>query len=612
MIKLLSVLLLMAIMLTGCNNIAPAETTAPVETTAPEATEEVLINKEEPHESVEQKLENFIKPSEDDGIADLENVTRLEGTIVSSTIDGRVLAFRTADVDAFGTVTETINVYNASAKKTVLTVSNTYKLGDYDTFDWYNTEIYDETIKLPSSLMKVTVKELGISSDAPVIVGVSRATVTEIPEETREKNENGCVFNVDLSYTYYDALGNEITKSKRNMIQEDPNMVNAYIIGTAHVVFDGDKAVKVVNGETEKVMAGFDYENDKYGYYYNSYSGVYRYIEVYSKNSGNCVLRYHLEPVAPGIGGQTINVLEDGDIFIQDIRSLPEDSNKEADVVFYDGQGASGLLVNQYILDVETGKTQALDLGFIVQELIPNRDLDEAHYIIGFEFTEHTVNLAAVVYIENKKPAKSGFVVLDNDMSVMFETNIIIPEHNMFNTPDALGIEILANGDYLVSLYDVVTSRAIVTKDGKIRAYLPDNANIAGSYIVNEYGIYTYDMELIYDFEEEGYEFGCVFADNIIVYKEEADIDDPTVFDDVYYELSVSGTTVSANLIFEDETIYSVGDDYIITSGDKYVLYNAKLDHVLTTENSMQVYEFDGNFYVFTSLAGHNLFYAID
>ena len=194
----------------------------------------------------------------------------------------------------------------------------------------------------------------------------------------------------------------------------------------------------------------------------------------------------------------------------------------------------------------------------------------------------------------------------------MFETNIIIPEHNMFTATDALGIEILANGDYHVSLYDVVTSRAIVTKDGKIRAYLPDNANIAGSYIVNEYGIYTYDMELIYDFEEEGYEFGGVFADNIIVYKEEADIDAPTVFDDVYYELSVSGTTVSANLIFEDETIYSVGDDYIITSGDKYVLYNAKLDHVLTTENSMQVYEFDGNFYVFTSLAGYNLFYAID
>ena len=607
MIKLLSVLLLIATMLTGCGTAVEVETTGSAETAAPEATKEILENKEEPHESVAPELENFFKPTEDKGWVELDNATRLEGALVSRSTDGKVAVFRNADVDTMGNVTEIFTVYNAALAKTVLTLTNSYKLGNYDEFDWDNLEIKNDAVKYPSSAMKVVVYDAFGAVD---VIKVSKAKVTEIAEDVREKNDDACVYDLAVTYDFYDVTGKHIVNTTDSDVERAP--YGGFVIGNVSVVFadETDEAVRISNYDTEKTYNNYNYENEKYGYYLTE-----EYIEVYSKNSGNCILRYDtlLGHVTSSVAcPDRMFVLEDGDILIQNV--LPA---KYKDVPTEVDTHGERYNVDHYILDVETGLLHPIALDFIITELYAADDA--AEYVTGFALTEHVVNLASIRYIENKELSAPVVAVLDNDMSVMFNTGIIIPEHDDYpgSAFSDFGIEMLANGDYLVTLHDVVAEKAIVTKDGKIRAYLPDDAVVTDKYVATSRGIYDYDMNMKYSFEDEGYKFVTVFGDKFLVY------DEYDAWDDVGNPI----TNYEYHLIAEDENMDLVSWSYMydivtvadgaesymvtVTSDRKYHLYNTDYQCVLTTANKMTVHEIDGKYIVYTHYVVDSVDYPV-
>ena len=605
MSKLLSILLLMAILLVGCNkqeDEPPAdENTENTETNEP--AEEIIINDEKPHESVEPKLEKFLVPVQA-GETELNSAKRYEGVGVSQSLDGKLVVLRKADVDTKAMVTETFTVYNAALNKAVLTITNTYTDGSYTEFDWDRVG-YGEDVTLPESIMAVTVEDLHSNVS---VIKVATAKAVEIDEEIRKENETACKYEIALTYEYYDNAGTLLAKTlndEASIIRDDSSIANAFIFGTTHVLFDDEdgQAIRIVNNETETIMAGYDVETEKYGYFFEVTKDDFscEFIEVYSKTSGKCLLRYNLVDSLKYGAWNTATVLNDGDIFIQSIRQLPEETNIEPDLAISNFK----LKVDQIILDVETGEEIPLDLGYIVAEITAGNQVDEEEFK-GFRFTEHVVNLAMIYKLENKQLLNPAIVVLDNDMSTMYEMGILVPEHDI--TDSEFGLELLASGDYLISVGSDVSVRAIVSKDGALRAYLPDDAKVLDQYVVTSTGIFDYDMNVLHVFEQENCELVFTSGDKIVI----SATDEYDATKTVYYEARWEGDKFLLWNVFAESAVVEVGDEYLIVQGEKYTLYNAKLERVLVTENWMTVLEADGNYLVYTEHEGETLVYTID
>lgn len=610
MIKLLSLLLLTVLVLTACDVSAePAS--------VPE-TGETLENNEASTDPVEPKLENFFKISSEKSWDDLGKAKRYDGTLVAKSNDGRVIVLRTADVDLKNTVTETFTVYNTEMKKAVLTTTNTYQDGAYTDFDWNNLIVQDETVKYPETLIKVSVENVGVYFyggyvDLPLIK-VSSAKVTPVAEEIREENPDACVYEIALTHTFYDLAGKEIVTTRNDSVSWDYSVASessfGVTIGSTLAIFDAEtlQVISIVNGETDGVISGYDCENEKYGYFLSESLGFYRFpsidfIEVYSKATGERILRYYLERNAQA----QAYLLEGGDVLIQYSATIPEESNREPDYFI----GETKVFLEHGILDVETGNYQPVELGFYIREFICS-DLLEDYPFEGFEFTENVVNLALVAPIKDKKLENSEIRVLDNSCKEMFTMKQLVPEHQM-SLYDSFGFEMLPNGDYLVDLVDVVRPQAIVTKEGTLRSYLPADAKIAGEYVVTSAGVFDYDMKCLYEFESNSYQLAFVLGEEIVVFEEFLDEAGATVTN--YYRLTKGEDGFMTKDVFINLTVFSVEESYVIlrnTETMKYSLYNAELKHVLTTQNEMTVYEIEGSYLIYTELEGHDLFYTVE
>ena len=613
-LRLLSVLLLAVMLFVGCTPQADDGTGAG-ETTAA-TTEEVLVNDEKKHEPVEAKLENFFQLSKENEWKVLSTVTRLgEQTknlgkqVVSGGADGNLLILREADVDHMNVVTEVFTVYNVELKKTVLTVQNQYKHGYYSTFDWENLYVTDEKVTYPESEMSVSVRTLNSYINEVYVICVAKATVTPIDEEIRKENEDACIYDIKVSYDYYDVAGKLIASTAQT--EWEPVSGNweskntSYRIGDTFVTFDANtgESVYVSNYDTGRYRAAYDAENEKYGYFlgqgmYGALDSPLPFVEVFSKASGNCIRRHYVKDAM----NANAFVLEDGDVLIEKVSVFDEDeTNEKPD---FNLLGFS-VKVDHYILDVETGTEQALELDFVIFDLIPSNS-SRFEELEDWGPTEHAVNVATVGKYDNNTVTEEGkVIVLDNDGTVMFTFEQLTPEHSIEIDPLDLGVFLLDNGEYLVDLQGVVAHRAIVTKDGKVRSYLPLGAEVVGELVVMEDGIYDYDLNRLYTFENEGYTFEYVIGGRIIAsspYKDEEAGDSIA-----YYVMNRTDAGFDPQRVLVDCELLAdqSSEDYVMAYNfktQKYVLYNAELRHLLTTTHPMEVYEFDGNYLVHTTL----------
>ena len=623
LIKLLSVLLCMVLLFTSCNSKNDPEedavTTTKPETTAPQAT---------PREPVDAILENFFQISEaDQKTVELKDATRLEGEIVSISVDmlteteGAFVVFRNAKLDFTNTVTETFTVYNAMLDKTVATFTNTYKYGSA-MFDWSNPTIEDDTIPYQETALSVEIENFWIK--------VRHATLTLIDEEVREENEDGYVYDVKTSYEYYDVTGQLIAKSgvemyPRSAIFNGGN-VFACRFGNATIYFDYETLAMVdrIEGDGTKIAPVYKKENETYGYCFGEQTTAMgewvEYVEVYNKENAELLFRYYFDHA----DDFEYYVLENGNVMFQMINRTEDGEAYD----FYDGYNTKTL--DTYILDVKTQNVKEIACDFLVQynrlytkdELANNPGFDDLE--VGF--TDNVLNLAIVKRINNKKLENAEIVCLDNELGIMFAMASIVPEHKVgVGTSGWLdfGYKVLPNGDYLVDLYNVVTPQAIVKKNGTVRSYLKADDKVAGDYVVNAKGIFDYDGKELYAFDEDtDWTFVRAFEDNIIVSREnkiyapgadpEKDPHEKIVKE--YYTLQKSGSSFASTRVFEDQTITTVADAYLITKNDengKYTIYNVNMEHVLTTANGVAVYEFEGKYVVTTVLDGVMLYYTL-
>lgn len=165
------------------------------------------------------------------------------------------------------------------------------------------------------------------------------------------------------SYTYklLTSLGKEIT-SKTNKSQSSISVTSKgndlyEIDGKLYEIEDGVATLKQELG-----LAGYtvyDAETEKYNYAFNNYEAF-----VYDKD-GKLVVSY----TVPTKANAKFYVLSNGNIFIQYTKALPEDATE------FDYYSNGTAMTQKYdltslIFDVETKTEKALELNYVVQELV--------------------------------------------------------------------------------------------------------------------------------------------------------------------------------------------------------------------------------------------------
>ena len=635
-IKLLSVLLCAMMLFTACATASEgatepetdaateAEATEP-EATEPEATEPEVIEPETPLlGTVAPEMKSFFTLSKVNAWRTLGSASRLDGKLVSASEDGELVVLRNAKIDHMNNLTETFTVYNTVLNKAVLTVSNTYPNGSYDSFNFVDPYYTDPELRFPENVMQVTIRESG----SIAFIEVARAKVTPIDEEVFEENE-GNSHAVEDTYDYYDAAGSYITSTltKSGYVLDYIAAETVLNFGRVTATFDSETMclVSKVGADNEIVRYDYDVVIGDYGYYESRYqeSASFHnetFFEVYNTKTGELVLRYYLDS-AKGAG--RTHIMAGGDVLVQYVRIVDAEAGEAYDA---DVDGVK-VKMETYFVDVPTGIAKKIDFNYYIEEFYNAEEFAEYADTKGISLTESAANIAIALDIKAQPIDENNaydLIVLNNDASVMFKMERIIPEHEI-SAYDPIGITILPTGDYLVSIANVITGRAIVTADGVVRSYLKSGARVIGKYVMLDGIIYDYDMNemfkldqrVFYEYDGDEHFYGTKYdfvttIGNKIIVSEGMTFEDEEGFETYstrYYALVDNDGSLFVSSIFADDiTIVEKTDDYIIiydkdagVSG-KYIMFNAELEHVLTTANNMDVFLCEDTYLVNTWL----------
>ncbi len=627
-IKLLSVLLCIGMLLTACAaKDGDSETTGEAPETSAPAEQPAEIPDEALLEGVEAKLENFFKL---DASADssLSTAIRPLNKVDSATKSGKLVVYETRKIDAQNNVTETYDIFNTDEGKVVLTLTSTYANGDYDTFDWDNLIVKEHLVdknadpdeyifeaekdkNYPSNVMSVSVEGSVIN-----YIVVKKATVTSIDEQTRKANPEGAVYEIATTYTYYDIAGAKIAE-----FNYEPNVNCGYttaFFGNVKAIFDEEtgKLIKSYNYELENKIGSYDYETEKYGYFFNE-SEAGEFIEVYNKQTEQMLYRYHLDI---NYISYNLFLLHNGDMLIQYSSTVVDEGDP------YDFYDASENAYKKYaheIFDVTEGKATKIELPFLVNSLAHGEDMADVYKADGITVTENVRNIAKVTPIENKLMGDSEVMVFDNNMSVLFELERIIPEHSFDGAAyPILGFKLLASGEYLVNLSTTVpATKAIVKPDGTVRSYIKSGWTVADGFVYDNAAkvIYDYDLNILYKLVDDDrkydreYDFVNIIGGNIVLKVKDADnMGVKYVFEKAE---NSSGYTIKSLFDGKKVEFQAMQDNYFTVKDEagRYILYNASFEHMLTSENAIAVYEMEDYFVVetYSSVLGQYIIYTV-
>ena len=652
LIKLLSVLLCMVMLLAACNNGKTEETDSEqtsVETT--EATSETVTEEntetEKPDDvyvEVAPEFGNFIKFEYEIDWKELSEVKRVDDVIYTG--DDYVV-IRDAVLDNEGVVTESYKVLDLVKSTVVLEASHQYKYrSNYDVFDW---NVVDPQMDYQESIMYVEL----ISLTSVGIIHLARAEFTVTEEETLCDGTVERVYESSFRHEYYDMSGAElaVTDTMGYGISLDYQSLYGHYIclraGVKKIFIDKETGllVSVVN-ENESTLGGFDYENDRYGYYFDNYATVgidndLYYFEVYRKFTGE-IKRYYLSSDWR-YGNEYIGVLQNGDVVVQLRCELPDEKGIQYDVL---DSGVYKYDLKTFIYDVSEGECREIELNYMLEAVYEQEKFCEMFNVEGSGvcFTQNAWNIAVAHPIKDKNSENARVVIFNNNMDALFELDPIAPDHYISVNDNSLywslGMKVLKTGDILIDIgthelndadgYTVYS--AIVTPAGNVRCYVPYEYTIVGECIVGDKNIYDFDMNPIFSLEDEEMTFKGVIGEKIIVSKTAFEwewSDYSNMFEKVgkteYYALSASAGNVVKVQVFKDEKLADneygwrcITDDYVITCSkdyyngeQKFTLYNANLEPLLVTHGRMSVSPMEEGYLVTSYVAGVTISYTV-
>lgn len=609
-IRMASLLLGMLMLLASCSPETKTPNAEDVHTNdlpSVEDTEKEEETEEEPGDSligpVEPVLKNFFTFKSVTPWKTLTSAQRLNGALWDSSADHGVIVLRESIVDLKNRATETYTVYNTALGKTVLTVSNSYTYrNDYTAFDWNGLCVTDPSVRYPEQVTDVLVlNERGYD-----LIEVRRAKIKEIPDAEEGKDR----YIIETAYEYYDVAGQKLVESKNAASVRVQSISNGYAVlnvADVSVLLDTKTglAQSLIKADGEAVRFGYSDQTEQYGYYLKQNqaapNGSSRsFLEVYDRGTHTRVLRYYPDEC----DYYFVYVMQNGDMFIQYLNRVEAESGIAYDLIL----NGNNYTLKTCIVDVPSGKVTSIACPYLILTMNDRAEFSELNDMESkrIHVTENAVNICAGIPIANKvlEFAEQKIIVLNNDGSLLYEMQPIIPEHSIRG---GLGFTISAKGDYVVDLDGVLDAdRAIISADMRVRAYLRPEAEVVGEYVLLPEGIYDYDMNVMYRFEEQGFRLERIIGNRLLVSKIDEAIG--AGGSRVYWEIFRQDDQFEARMLFDGQTVIltELEEDYLIVKHPetgKYSLYNVNLTHVLTTQSEMRVSCLENRYLVATEVS---------
>ena len=447
--------------------------------------------KEELPVTAEAKFSNFIKieGNEENPLRKVTLMTETHGEVIA-TYENSVLFYKESK-DKLNNLTQTYQLYSISEGKTLLTVTNAYP----DEYGWVND--FGHVTRPEKEIGEVSF----MTTNGVHYLAVEWITRTPISNRIIEDEHLEDSYIEDYYYDFYDIYGTFIATSgvaQKGTKVKEKNDYTLLSFGKTVAIFDeDDKLVDAYNGDTATAPTLYDHTNDTYNYILglpngatdNSFATKRTSIKVYDKE-GNLVLDYaHGDHATYSVA----NVLESGDILIQQLL-LARGTEYDFEM------GDTRFNVETFIIDVETGKTTALEsFRYMIKDSIAfAEDFDKAANG-SLAATENVRNIAVAQDLETKKERTIFF---DNLGNVNFAFDGILCYEAKETAIDK--IKVLDKTHILLSLYDAADAKyAIIDNNGKLITYVPDGAYILEDYIVTDKAVYNFSMEKIRDLNSQ-------------------------------------------------------------------------------------------------------------
>ncbi len=382
---------------------------------------------------------------------------------------------------------------------------------------------------------------------------------------------------IETTYYVYDGTGKELSATK---YQPD----EAYRFNDEIVIFDYATYTEAEDGALTKdadlpeylVDAELvDYGNDDYYYMIDDEEVI-----VYDHSFG-----YVSSWTAPSYvadDGAEINVLNNGDLFVQYMYAL-DDDDKDFDFYYADGDINIKMDIVTLVVSAKNGKAKEIDCDYLVDRLYPNsmlyneKDGDENFYNDKFE------NLAWVYPIIDRQIDSSDTaadVVLMNNKGKI-EKSVKLVDGQVVDT---LYYKI-ADDKYLV---DTVYGCAIVDGKGKVIKTMNNYLDQCGTYFVGDVAIYDLELNKVYDLREKKATVETVSGETIFV-REDTD----NGYNIVSFNNGNQNTVYTYDETATSNTVFTPLDGigyeiYDPASGD-YKFYNVNGDLITTTTYALEV-----------------------
>ncbi len=447
--------------------------------------------------TVEATFSNFIKAEYNTSAVNYSknasSLSKQYGTLKQ--VKGDLYLFCKWDRTPLDEMEQIWTLYDAKEQKAVWTKAYAYQNGDYEGKDEYDndkqvplevTATIDGKFDLP--YVAVTVKEYRKYT--------AEEMQAQIDMALKESLEGGFKsYEVKTTYEYYSVDGKYICTSASDLYGDiDEWSESTLLFGRTCARFDNEaKLVETWNVETTDKIA-FSEEVKDYIYSYSMRDGYLMY-EVYNKKDNSLVYSYAVDTSV--MGAMEACVLQDGDMLLQ-TKTITYGAN----YTYVDGD--TKYLLETKRVDVETGKTEALDFPYVIENSYSKEDFEEK-LADELTLTENVYNVFNVTKIENGEKTTTAYLFVDNLINVQYEWSSMYHGHKF----GLSNIDVLKSGDLLINLNTPLeidgadVTRAIITTSGELVSYVAEDAIVTDHAIIADGKIYDYSGNVLFKMDKQ-------------------------------------------------------------------------------------------------------------
>ena len=541
LISLLLVLVMAISMLASCSNNA-----------------EIIEYAEDLPVVAEPKVSNFLKfeTEEDNALTSVADLTDELGMLKQEMINCAI--FYKYEKDRLNNLTETYTVYSLKDQKVIKSITNTYK-DEFGGLDDFGNQMHPEK--------EITeVRLLPLYNTVTHYFAVYYTAYTRLSDEaiekSKDKNNGTCYSYIEEDYVeYYDAAGNLITTS---YVTDAPRRIddNDYYslisLGKTVALFNEDGvAIETYDGDTASQIVLYDHMNERYNYLLSVPTGAQDdsadmnggLMKIFDKQ-GNLL---HTYAYGDNHFYHQALVLENGDVIIQHANLT--DGN-DYDVLEDDMK----YTFDTFLFNVRTGEVRELkDFNYLLYEVEYKSYFEKNAYMNGMTATDNVHNVFSAVSFDD--PDNEITLFMDN----LGNVNFVFDGKLCYEIYANRSLWVLDDKHVLIQLESGVSSYAIMSTNGNIIAYVPEEAKILNNYIYSGDTVYDFDMRSVYtevnSWQEEYTSVSyCGAVGNTLVYDFQKEDDNKNVTTGVIvYDARYNDVKV-----YTDYSIYNISSSSIV------------------------------------------------